>query len=85
MKEFDETMEYAYLGKTDLKVSKICVGGMSFGQSQTMHDWTLDKSKTEQVVQHALALGLNFFDTANGYSAGTGEEYLGQALKKYRT
>lgn len=75
-------MEYAYLGKTDLKVSKICVGGMSFGQPRTMHDWTLDKSQTEQVVQHALALGFNFFDTANGYSAGTGEEYLGQALKK---
>ena len=60
MKGFDETMEYAYLGKTDLKVSKICVAGMSFGQPQTMHDWTLDKSQTEQVVQHALALGFNF-------------------------
>lgn len=46
-----------------------------------MHDWTLDESATEKVVKHALDLGINFFDTANGYSQGTSEEYLGKALK----
>ena len=76
------TMEYTKLGKTDIEVSKLCVGCMSFGKAGTMHDWTLDESATEAVVRHALELGINFFDTANGYSAGTSEEYLGKALKK---
>ena len=75
-------MEYTKLGKTDIEVSKLCVGCMSFGKAGTMHDWTLDESATEAVVRHALDLGINFFDTANGYSAGTSEEYLGKALKK---
>lgn len=47
-----------------------------------MHDWTLDEESTDAVVKHALELGINFFDTANCYSAGTSEEYLGRALKK---
>ncbi len=55
---------------------------MSFGKAGTMHDWTFDENATESVVKHALDLGINFFDTANGYSAGTSEEYLGRALKK---
>ncbi len=46
-----------------------------------MHDWTLDETETEKVVKDALSLGINFFDTANGYSAGTSEAYLGRALK----
>ena len=75
-------MEYTKLGKTDIEVSKLCVGCMSFGKAGTMHDWTLDESATEAVVRHALDLGINFFDTANSYSAGTSEEYLGKALKK---
>ena len=75
-------MQYTKLGNTDIKISKICVGCMSFGKAGTMHDWTLDEKETEKVVQHALSLGVNFFDTANGYSAGTSEEYLGRALKK---
>ena len=75
-------MEYTKLGQTDIKISKVCVGCMSFGKAGTMHDWTLDKAATEEVVKHALDLGINFFDTANGYSAGTSEEYLGRALKK---
>ena len=75
-------MEYTKLGKTDITISKLCVGCMSFGKAGTMHDWTLDEEQTEQVVKHALDLGINFFDTANGYSAGTSEEYLGRALKK---
>lgn len=59
------------------------MGCMSFGKAGTMHDWTLDESAAEAVVRHALDLGINFFDTANGYSAGTSEEYLGKALKKH--
>lgn len=73
-------MEYTKPGKTDIEVSRICVGCMSFGKAGTMHDWTLDEAKTEETVKDALSLGINFFDTANGYSAGTSEEYLGRAL-----
>ncbi len=74
-------MQYTKLGKTDIEVSKLCVGCMSFGKAGTMHDWTLDETESEKVIQHALELGINFFDTANSYSAGTSEEYLGRALK----
>ena len=74
-------MEYTFLGNTDIKISKLCVGCMSFGKAGTMHDWTLDEMQTEEVVKRALDLGINFFDTANCYSAGTSEEYLGRALK----
>ncbi len=74
-------MEYTKLGNTGIEVSKLCVGCMSFGKAGTMHDWTLDESESEKVVRHALELGMNFFDTANGYSAGTSEEYLGRILK----
>jgi len=56
---------------------------MSFGKPGTMHDWTLDEEGTDAVVAHALDLGITFFDTANGYSAGTSEEYLGKALRKH--
>ena len=75
-------MQYTKLGHTDIEISKICVGCMSFGKAGTMHNWTLDEAETEGIVKHALGLGINFFDTANVYSAGTSEEYLGRALKK---
>lgn len=76
-------MEYIRLGNSDLKVSRLCLGGMSFGDpASRMHEWTLDPQQSGEVVAHALDLGINFFDTANCYSAGTGEEYLGRALKK---
>ena len=74
-------MEYAKLGNTDIEVSKLCVGCMSFGKAGTMHDWTLNEEQSGEVIRHALDLGINFFDTANGYSAGTSEEYLGRTLK----
>lgn len=74
-------MEYTKLGNTNIEISRLCIGCMSFGKAGTMHDWTLDKSQSEQVIKHALDLGINFFDTANGYSAGTSEEYLGYAIK----
>ena len=59
-------MEYTKLGKTDITVSKLCVGCMSFGKAGTMHDWTLNEADSEKMVEHALSLGINFFDTANG-------------------
>lgn len=75
-------MKYTKLGNSNLNVSKICVGGMSFGKpSADFHEWTLGEKETEIMVQHALDLGINFFDTANSYSHGTSEEYLGRALK----
>ncbi|QCZ53324.1 putative oxidoreductase YajO [Levilactobacillus brevis] len=78
------SMQYTKLGHTEIMASKICVGAMSFGQPGTMHDWTLDYPASERVIGHALSLGINFFDTANGYSAGTSEAYLGRALKAQR-
>ena len=75
------TLEYTKLGNTDIEISKLCVGCMSFGKAGTMHDWTLDAKQSEEVIKHALSLGINFFDTANCYSAGTSEEYLGRAIK----
>lgn len=74
-------MKYATLGNTNIKVSQICVGAMSFGEPGTMHDWSLNYSDSEKVIKHALDLNINFFDTANTYSQGTSEEYLGKALK----
>ncbi|MBO8462799.1 MAG: aldo/keto reductase [Firmicutes bacterium] len=77
-------MEYAKLGNSDLTVSKLCVGCMSFGDpASKMHAWTLNPEESENIIAHALDLGINFFDTANCYSAGTSEEYLGRAIKKH--
>lgn len=76
-------MEYVKVGDTDIRVSKLCVGCMSFGKAGTMHDWTLDEKQSEKLVNKALELGINFFDTANCYSLGTSEEYLGRAIRKY--
>ena len=79
-------MEYGILGNTDIRVSRLCVGCMSFGDpASKMHAWTLDPARSEAIIAHALDLGINFFDTANTYSAGTSEEYVGKALKKHTT
>lgn len=76
-------MEYATLGKSGIEISRLCVGCMSFGDpASKMHAWTLNPEESEEIIKHALHLGINFFDTANCYSAGTSEEYLGKALKK---
>lgn len=70
------------LGNTDIEVSRICVGGMSFGEaSEKFHQWTLSQSDTQAMIKHAYDLGVNFIDTANCYSFGTSEEYIGQSLK----
>ena len=75
-------MKYTKLGNTNIEVSRICVGCMSYGKpSEDFHLWTLNQEETTKMIQHALDLGVNFFDTANGYSHGTSEEFLGKALK----
>ncbi|MDD3243589.1 MAG: aldo/keto reductase [Eubacteriales bacterium] len=75
-------MEYIQLGNSPLQVSRLCVGCMSFGDpASQMHAWTLNPKESEAMVGHALELGINFFDTANCYSAGTSEEYLGRAIR----
>ena len=74
-------MEYAKLGHSGIEVSRLCVGCMSFGDpASKMHAWTLNPQESGAIIRHALDLGINFFDTANTYSAGTSEEYLGQAI-----
>ena len=76
-------MEYTELGTSGLKVSRLCLGCMSFGDpASKMHAWTLDPEESEAIIRHALGLGINFFDTANCYSGGTSEEYLGRAIRK---
>ena len=75
-------MDYAKLGNSGIEVSRLCVGCMSFGDpASKMHAWTLNPQETENIVKHALELGINFYDTANCYSAGTSEEYLGRAIR----
>ena len=75
-------MEYTQLGNSGIRVSRLCLGCMSFGDpASNMHAWTLDPDRSAEIIGHALDLGINFFDTANTYSAGTSEEYLGRAIR----
>ena len=77
-------MEYVKLGRTGLDVSRICLGCMSFGDSQRgNHTWTLDESQSRKFFKQAIELGINFFDTANVYSDGTSEEFTGRALSDF--
>jgi len=76
-------MEYVQLGKSDLKVSKICLGCMSFGEKTKMLPWTLDQEQTDAMIKKALDLGINFFDTANCYANGTSEVFIGNSFKKF--
>ncbi|MEM7106421.1 MAG: aldo/keto reductase [Bacteroidota bacterium] len=75
-------MKYTRLGKSGLKVSRICLGMMTYG-SKSWRDWILEEKACEEHVKRALELGINFFDTANMYSVGVSEELTGKALKKY--
>ena len=75
-------MEYARLGKTGLKISRIGMGCMSFG-TPGFHQWTLDEEAAEPFFQQAVELGVTFWDTANGYGGGSSEEFVGRALRKY--
>ncbi len=75
-------MQYTALGHSGIKISKLCLGGMSFGEaSPDFHQWTIGPDDTRAVIERALGLGINFIDTANCYSFGTSEEYIGSALK----
>ncbi len=77
-------MEYVKLGNTGLDVSRLCLGCMSFGDVERWtHKWVLDEEGSRPIIQRALDLGINFFDTANIYSLGRSEEILGRALKDF--
>lgn len=77
-------MEYIKLGNTGLDVSRLCLGCMGFGDADKwLHQWVLNEENSRPVIKKALDMGINFFDTANVYSLGTSEEYLGRALKEY--
>ncbi len=76
-------MEYVQLGSTGLKVSRICLGCMSYGQAGVGEEWTLDEEHSRPYIQRALEVGINFFDTADVYSNGMSEHVLGRALKEY--
>src|SRR5580765_6078179 len=77
-------MEYTKLGNTGLQVSRICLGCMGFGDAERgFHKWVLNEENSRPIIKKALELGINFFDTANVYSNGTSEEYLGRALKDF--
>lgn len=75
-------MEYTKLGQTDIEISRICIGGMSFGKVfPDFHQWVIDQPGTQAVIKEALDNGINFFDTANVYAHGTSEEFIGESLK----
>lgn len=75
-------MEYVNLGKAGVKVSRICLGAMSYGSKQ-WREWVLEEEESRPFLKRALELGINFFDTADMYSLGVSEEILGRALKDF--
>ncbi len=74
-------MEYVNLGRTGVKVSRICLGCMSFGNDAA---WKVELDQAQKLVKKAIDLGINFFDTANVYSSGRSEEITGECLQEYR-
>ena len=76
-------MEYIQLGKSDLKVSKLCLGCMSFGKVTEKRPWVLNQEETDAMIKRALDLGINFFDTANTYGDGSSEIFIGNSFKKF--
>ena len=76
-------MQYAKLGRTDIEVSRFCLGCMGFGEVRegALHTWTLGPAETRRIIAGALDAGINFFDTAMAYSFGTSEQYVGEALR----
>lgn len=75
-------MQYKHLGRTGLKISRLCLGMMSYGSSK-WQGWVLDEPESREFIKRALEAGINFFDTANWYSAGASEEVTGRALKDF--
>ncbi len=77
-------MKYTRLGKTDLNVSRICMGCMGFGDpARGQHSWTINEEQTREIIKKGLDLGVNFFDTAIAYQSGTSEQYVGRALRDF--
>ena len=77
-------MNYVRFGQTGLKVSRICLGCMTYGVPERgAHPWSLNEESSRPFIKHALELGINFFDTANTYSDGTSEEIVGRALRDF--
>jgi len=76
-------MDYIRLGSTGMKVSRICLGCMSFGQPDEQRPWALTEEQSRPFIRRALELGINFFDTADVYSNGKSEEVLGRALRDF--
>ncbi|WP_250031199.1 aldo/keto reductase [Paractinoplanes maris] len=77
-------MQYTRLGSSGLKVSRIALGCMSFGEpDRGTNQWSLGDDAAEPLFRQAVELGITFWDTANGYSAGSSEEIVGRAVRKY--
>jgi aryl-alcohol dehydrogenase-like predicted oxidoreductase len=77
-------MQYVNLGKSGLKVSRICLGCMSYGiPERGRHPWTLDEATSRPFLKKAVDAGINFWDTANAYSDGTSEEIVGRAIREF--
>ncbi len=77
-------MEFTRLGRTGLKVSRLCLGCMSYGEPQSgAHNWTLPEDASRPMIRAAVEAGINFFDTANIYSNGSSEEITGRALRDF--
>lgn len=77
-------MKFTKLGNSDLKVSRICMGCMGFGDpARGQHSWTIDEEHSREIIKHGLELGVNFFDTAIGYQSGTSEQYVGKAIRDF--
>jgi aryl-alcohol dehydrogenase-like predicted oxidoreductase len=77
-------MQYRNLGKSGLVVSRVCLGCMSFGDpTKGRHSWILNEEQSRPIIRQAIESGINFFDTANMYGAGTSEEVLGRAVKDF--
>jgi aryl-alcohol dehydrogenase-like predicted oxidoreductase len=76
-------MEYVRFGSSGMKVSRICLGCMSYGQPAEHNQWALDEEHSRPYIQRALELGINFFDTANVYSNGMSEIVTGRALHDF--
>lgn len=75
-------MEYTKLGNSGIDVSRICLGCMGFGEiKNNSHTWALNEASSREIINRALELGVNFFDTAVGYNGGTSEQFLGRAIK----
>jgi aryl-alcohol dehydrogenase-like predicted oxidoreductase len=76
-------MEYVRFGNTGMMVSRICLGTMTYGKPTDRWPWALNEEQSRPFIQQALELGINFFDTADVYSAGASEEVVGRALKDF--